>query len=453
MTGAAPARPGMLVLEARALAAAPPGAPRAVFEKLSLELRAGEWLAIGGANGSGKSTLAMALAGLWPAVSGEVRLCGAPLRPGDTAPRRDVAVVFQDPASQLLQSTVRDELEFAARNLDHPGDRIERELVRVAGELGLRSELEHDPRTLSAGRQQLVLLGAALVAAPVLLVADEPGAHLDREARARMLAAVRARVAAGLAVLWVTQDGTERAAADRCLTLGPAPEPPSPGLPAGGPAAHAEHVAEVHIGAPSETGPAVRIPGLSRLRIPERGIVAVTGPNGSGKTVLISAMAGLIATDQVRVDWRRPPALPPIIATQYPEMQIFEEIVEAEIAHAAVSRGRPRPEVQCALLQRLEGAVDDTAAFVRRRCWTLSAGEKRLIGLLGALLAPAPLVLLDEPTAGLDKRLRTVAGEWVAARAMEGPVVVATQDIEWATGLGAVAQGAFRSAAITPSHR
>ena len=443
MTGAAPARPGPALLEARALAAAPPGVARAAFENLSLELRAGEWLAIGGANGSGKSTLAMALAGLWPAASGEVRLCGAPLASGDPAQRRRIAVVFQDPTSQLLQDSVRDELAFAARNLDLPETRTARAAGRVALELGLSGELERDPRALSAGRQQLVLLGAALVAAPALLIADEPGAHLDQEARARALAAVRARVSEGLGVVWVTQDDAERAAADREQVLGVATprggRPAAAARPGAGPAA--APVAEVHIGAAPSTGPAVRIPGLTGLAVPGRGIVAVTGPNGSGKTVLISAIAGLPGTGQIRVAWRRPPALPPILATQYPEMQIFEELVGAEIEHAAVSRGRTRAEVQHTLRQRLEGVVDDPAGFLRRRCWTLSAGEKRLVGILGALLAPAPLVLLDEPTAGLDARLRSAVARMVEARAGEGPVVVATQDLEWAASLGAVFAG------------
>jgi energy-coupling factor transport system ATP-binding protein len=395
----------------------------------------------------------MALAGLWPAAEGEVRLRGIPFAPGAAASRREVAVVFQDPSSQLLQPTVRDELAFAARNLDQPGERIDRAIARLALELGLSGDLDRDPRALSAGRQQLVLLAAALVPQPALLIADEPGAHLDPDARARVLAVVRDRVRAGLAVVWVTQDQAERAAADRELVLGP-PEPrpqaPGPGVPNRN---GAPTLLEVRVGPPPPDGPAVRLAGLSDLTIPVRGVLAVVGPNGSGKSVLLGAIAGLLETDQVRIRWRRSMERPPIIATQYPEMQIFEERVGAEIEHAAVQRGRARPEVQRTLLQCLEGMVTDPAGFLGRRCWTLSSGEKRLVGILGALLAPAPLVLLDEPTAGLDTRLRAAVGRLVAARSNEVPVVVATQDREWAESLGAAVHGSPASTCNTPSHR
>lgn len=442
-----------ILLEALSIAAAPPGAPQPAVRDVSLAVGAGEWLAVTGANGSGKSTLAMALAGLWPVTAGQVRLNGSPLEPGDALLRRDVAVVFQDPSSQLLQPTVREELTFAARNLDRPADRIERALGRVAADLDLSADFERDPRTLSAGRQQIVLLGAALVTEPALLVADEPGAHLDEEARDLVLAAVRARVAAGLAVVWVTQDHAERGAADRTLVLGRTAGVPTPALqppvaPPDGPP-----LAEVRIGPAPASGPSVRIPGLSGFGIPRRGLAAVLGPNGSGKTVLLSSLGGLIRTPQIRVDWRGPAAPPPIMAAQYPEMQIFEERVGDEILHAAVRRGRPRLEAQATISQWLAGAVENPAGFLERRCWTLSAGEKRLVGLLGTLLAPAALVLLDEPTAGLDAALRAVAARLTRLRAAAGPVLVATQDRDWVEDLGAEIVGASGAAQNTASRR
>src|SRR5262249_38902558 len=104
------------MLRAREIWITPEGGTSPLLRGLSLTLERGEWIAIGGPNGSGKSTLAMALAGLRPVERGSIELDGLPFGPG--SPRQAVAVLMQDPASQLLQPTIEGELAFAARNLD-----------------------------------------------------------------------------------------------------------------------------------------------------------------------------------------------------------------------------------------------------------------------------------------------------------------------------------------------
>jgi energy-coupling factor transport system ATP-binding protein len=125
----------------------------------------------------------------------------------------------------------------------------------------------------------------------------------------------------------------------------------------------------------------------------------------------------------------------PIVALQYPELQVFQERAADEVAYAAVSRGIDRETAlgearRC--LERLELRSD----FLDRSAWSLSTGEKRLLELVGALIAPSSLVILDEPTAGLDPVRKAALSRLVRERSMKSSVLVAGQDLPWVEGLG-----------------
>jgi len=457
--GARPAASVRTVLEAIDLAVTPPGAPAPSVRGLSLRVRSGDWLALAGQNGGGKTSLLLALAGLWPISSGTLTLDGEPFGPGHREDARALpAAVLQDPSSQLLQSTVAEELAFTALNLGRSGAEVARDVARWAVALGLEAELTLDPATLSAGRQQMVLLAAAMVSRPRLLLADEPTAHLDAASRTRVRAVIAREIAQGLAVIWATQDADELAAASSVLEVGPvgprAVMDPVRGGRAPGDArserTHPKHgaspgtsgeaapalVLEILPASPGP-GPRISVTQPMDLRFSGRGVTALLGPNGAGKSVLMAAAAGLEKVAQVRVRWMALPSRPPILALQYPELQVFEELVADEIVFAAVARGVERRVALGLAANHLRDMGFDPDAALSRRTWTLSTGEKRIIEVIAALIAPASLVLLDEPTAGLDERRRAALSRLVAARAMSEPVLVASQDLEWVAGTGA----------------
>src|SRR6185369_14787066 len=100
------------------------------------------------------------------------------------------------------------------------------------------------------------------------------------------------------------------------------------------------------------------------------------------------------------------PAAPPLLVAQYPERQIFEEEVARESTFAAVARGVPKAEAVHRAATVFERLGVGALFQERRRTWELSAGERRLVLLAGAVIAPSGLLALDEPTAGLDPERR-----------------------------------------------
>src|SRR5262249_53465182 len=179
-------------------------------------------------------------------------------------------------------------------------------------------------------------------------------------------------------------------------------------------------------------GPRVRTRIPMEIAVEARGTTVLTGPNGAGKSVVLASAAGWGATPQVEVGWRGPRLPPPILASQYPELQLFEEAAADEIAYAAVSRGLQRDDALALATDYLNVLGVEPAAFLRRRLWPLSGGEKRIAALVAALVAPASLRVLDEPTAGLDPQRRGALGAILRRTSASVPVLLATQDLAWA---------------------
>ncbi len=176
---------------------------RPVLDDVSLDVRAGERLALVGPNGSGKSTLGRLLVGLLRPDTGTVRLGGADpwrLRPADLA--RRAGYVFQDPEAQFLGADVASEVQLGLRS-----DELERVPKLMAG-LGLPLETfgGRSPYALSGGEQRRLSIACVLVRRPTLLVLDEPTFGQDRGSYEGLLDILRMRVEEGTAIVAATHD-------------------------------------------------------------------------------------------------------------------------------------------------------------------------------------------------------------------------------------------------------
>jgi energy-coupling factor transport system ATP-binding protein len=453
---------------------------------LDLCVEEGERLLLLGASGAGKSTLLQALAGLLGPSGGgeeegELRVRGAPPH----AARDGTAIVFQDPETQLVMARAGDDVAFGLENHCVPSQQIWPRAHAALAAVAFPYPADRRTDALSGGEKQRLAIAGALALAPRLLLLDEPTANLDpggaaevravlarlAEDRSRTIVLVEHRVTESLPLVdrvvviaagGVVADGApdvvfarDRARLEELGVWVPGPAPRAPRATAA-PGARAERSAVLA----SARDLAFRYPGTDAWAVARADLevhageaVALTGPNGSGKSTLALLIAGLLrpARGEARLGpddaWRLPARrLVSRVGTvfQDPEHQFVASRVDDELAIGPRRAGRDPSEVRritSALLERLH-----LAHLAAANPFTLSGGEQRRLSVATALAAAPPLLVLDEPTFGQDRR---TYGELVALLAHQrdegGAVLFATHDRDLVAGLGdrevALAQG------------
>ena len=192
-----------------------------VLSDISLNVLAGETLALRGESGSGKSTLLHIAGALELPDGGSVEIAGRDLSKMDDAERaavrrRDVAIIFQQ--FNLIPSlTVASNITFQA-NLSGPVDKTK--IEKIVSALGLADQMKKYPEALSGGQQQRVAIARALVAEPKLLLADEPTGNLDEKTAQAVLEQMLKLVGeTDTALMVVTHSQNVAARMDRQLLL------------------------------------------------------------------------------------------------------------------------------------------------------------------------------------------------------------------------------------------
>ncbi|MER5829027.1 ABC transporter ATP-binding protein, partial [Streptomyces mirabilis] len=178
-----------------------------VVERLSLDIRPGEFLVLLGPSGCGKSTVLRMIAGLENATEGEVRLDGEDA--GDLPPsERDMAMVFQNFA--LYPSmTGRDNIGFPLR-IEAPGEDPRPRVDATARMLGIEDLLDRFPHQLSGGERQRVAMGRAIARHPSAFLMDEPLSNLDAKLRNHLRAEIASLTRElGVTTVYVTHDQAE----------------------------------------------------------------------------------------------------------------------------------------------------------------------------------------------------------------------------------------------------
>jgi energy-coupling factor transport system ATP-binding protein len=378
-----------------------PRAGKDALREVSLEVRAGEHVAITGANGSGKTTLMLILAGREPTA-------GTVHRPGAVGLGQlgGTALVLQHAKSQVLGTRVVDDVVWGLP----PG--CNADVVRLLREVGLEDLAEHETGSLSGGELQRLALAAALAREPALLIADEVTTMVDQPGRDALLS-----VLSGLtkrhraALVHITHDDNAAASADRTINLSDSPDntdvvetvtTPKPAIAVN----HSSNMLLIElVGVGHEYGsgtPWAKTALRDINLVVERGDgVLIHGGNGSGKSTLAWIMAGLTipTTGVCLIDGE--PSYEHVgavaLSFQAPRLQLMRSHVDLEVASAAGFSLDDKERVAAAL-----ESVGLGPAVAKRRIDELSGGQMRRVVLAGLLACSPRALILDEPLAGLD---------------------------------------------------
>ena len=467
-------------LRAVALTWQPLGADHPLLNDVDLEIGAGDRVLLAGVSGAGKSTLLRAFAGVLEdhtpgELTGEVTVGGVPAAAG----RGDVGLVGQQPFDSIVAETVGRDVAFGPENLGLPVAEIRGRVAEALELVDFPFRTGHPTAALSGGQAQRLALAGALAMKPDVLLLDEPGAMLDAPSAARLREAVNdvvTRTGATLVVadhdisgwagiverLVVIDSG--RVLADgpfgevletmgaRLLELGlwvpgaPDPEPVAVDLGRNTFRETGEVVARAR-GITVDRRPPLTLRSTredeprrvlhdvdAELRQGE--LVVLNGDSGAGKSTLLAALLGTlpVVSGEVRIGGDDPARLTSrqlaSRAGWVPQfadgLVVGDTVLSSLTATALVLGGDPR-DVE-ARARRLLAAVG-LDGMETRQPLSLSGGEQRRLAVVSSVLHAPGVLLVDEPTVGLDRLTwAAVTGILISAREAGTGVMVATHD-------------------------
>jgi energy-coupling factor transport system ATP-binding protein len=418
-----------------------PNTTKKVINNICLDIRPGECVVVTGQAGAGKTTMCLAASGILQheytggVLEGSITICGH-----DVKKYRDmselgsrIGVVFDDSDAQLIFTTVEEEILSGLEHLNLSEEVIEQRLTEVMEQTKITPLKDRAPHTLSGGQKQRVVIAVTLALGTDVLVLDEPTSELDAKATELILDILADLKKQGKAILLV-EHKIDRVAriADRILlledghvTLSGTPEMVKTDtrfrndeslIQVNGKMVHPNGLKKHPC---SDGGPAIIVSGLVHrygeipaldginLTFNPGECAAIIGDNGSGKTTLIKHFNGLLhpTSGSVKVKGRDTVkatvtelARDVGLVFQNPDTMLFADTVKEEIAFGLTNIGI---EDQEKIIDRVLSQVhlsDAREKYPR----ALSRGERQRLAVACVIAMQPLIIILDEPTTGLD---------------------------------------------------
>ncbi|MFP1694874.1 energy-coupling factor transporter ATPase [Gardnerella greenwoodii] len=454
------------------------------LDRLNLTIRSGERVAIVGKNGSGKSTLAKIIAGLSAPDSGYVELCGEKVFENTTAyadsyrnARKFIGALFQSPEDQIVTTITEDDVAFGLENLNVEQPKM-RKLVNNALEaVHMQNHRLSNPSLMSGGQMQKVALAGSIAMQSKLLVLDEPTSMLDSKSRENVDELFDDLHKSGTSIVQITHRIDECQRADRILLLenGVLHEICLEKLESylnNSKSIFSKRLQEninnyanrnENINDSTHANKAISISHLTvkydnkstaaindySLDVNEGEIVAIMGENGCGKSTLAKALCGLLKAESGSIIVEKIPVsgktskadrqnLRKTIGyvMQLPEQQLFANTVREDVAYGPKNFGLKG--------DALKERVDETLILLNledlaeKSPFSLSGGQQRLVAIAGVLAFKPRVLVLDEPTAGLDFEAASRLLQILCELNNQGvTIIVITHNIHEVKALGA----------------
>lgn len=494
----------MEILTVKDLTFSYPGQTRRVLDGISFCLQEGEFCVLAGGTGGGKSTL---LRLCKPALapqgtrSGEIYYKGAPL---GTPSERDAAVrigfVCQMPDQQIVCDKVWHELAFGLENLGLAQSEIARRTAEMASYFGIEPWFDLPVSTLSGGQKQLLNLASVMVMRPDLLILDEPTSQLDPIAAAEFLHTLRKLNRDFSLTVLIAEHRLEELVpmCDRLIVLSDgkllgadAPDKLAPAI-AQHPALLASMPTALRVGcalgngtyplsiregremiaaqalgkvrALPETAPAKAQPALELHKVCfryERALpdvlqnlsltlykgetLCVLGGNGSGKSTMLGVASGLYRpyAGKIHVLGKR--------IRDYKNQSLYRECLSLlpQDVQSAFLCNTVREELADAKIAPSELPFD-LSHLLDTHPYDLSGGEQQLLALAKALGTRPAILLMDEPTKGLDAEKKAMLLDVLRTLKAQGvSILIVTHDVEFAALCADRCVLFFRGAAVS----
>ena len=444
-----------------------------ILDGIDLEIAYGQRIAIIGKNGSGKSTLAKIIAGLSSPDSGIVTLCGIKVFETNNVDskayqkaRESIGALFQSPEDQIVTTIVEDDVAFGLENLCASKEFMKQNISNALRAVNMENHRFSDPSNMSGGQQQRVAIASSIATRSKLLVLDEPTSMLDSCAKEDVNKLFNKLQTSGTTIVQVTHKISECKNADRILMLengklrdvslleldefftekSPAVIESKSMTENAKKSNTAIEISNLNVSYTNSQTPIIRDYSLS---VKSGEIVAIMGKNGCGKSTLAKAICALIKYDSgsicvngIKISEKTSKSQMREIrknigyVMQLPEQQLFAQTVFEDVAYGPKNFGLEGRELHSRVLNALKSLHIEHLA--QKSPFELSGGQQRLAAIAGVLACNPKILVLDEPTAGLDFEYAKIVLKILSDLHNKGvTIIVITHDLNEAKALGA----------------
>ncbi|MFU0524096.1 energy-coupling factor transporter ATPase [Gardnerella pickettii] len=444
-----------------------------ILDGIDLEIAYGQRIAIIGKNGSGKSTLSKIIAGLSSPDSGIVTLCGIKVFEANNVDskayqkaRESIGALFQSPEDQIVTTVVEDDVAFGLENLCASKEFMKKNISNALRAVNMENHRFSDPSNMSGGQQQRVAIASSIATKSKLLVLDEPTSMLDSCAKEDVNKLFDKLQASGTTIVQVTHKISECKNADRILMLengklrdvslleldefftekSPAVIESKSMTENAESSNTAIEISNLNVSYTNSQSPIIRDYSLS---VKSGEIVAIMGKNGCGKSTLAKAICALIKYDSgsicvngIKISEKTSKSQMREIrknigyVMQLPEQQLFAQTVFEDVAYGPKNFGLEGCELRSRVLNALKSLHIEHLA--QKSPFELSGGQQRLAAIAGILACNPKILVLDEPTAGLDFEYAKIVLKILSDLHNKGvTIIVITHDLNEAKALGA----------------